>query len=141
MTPEVQKIIEQNKDHIRLLTGDKYIGCGLYSVSIDGKLVYIGKSTDMVTRIANHMYHIDYQDQPKTNKYVQLYRAKEDGHKVSFDLLLKCSESEVSVEEAKMIRQYLPALNTQIPKIENPKSYDTNKKAKTIKYEEILKDG
>ena len=139
MTEEIQKIIDHNKSVIEMATGDKYNGNGIYAIYIDKKLVYLGKSADMITRVANHMYHIDYQDQPKTNKYVQLYRAKEAGHKITFDVFMKCDE--IDVTEAKLIREYLPPLNIQIPKIDNPKSYDTNYKAKKITFEEIVENG
>jgi hypothetical protein len=34
---------------------DKYGHPGIYSISIEDKLVYIGKSRDMLVRISNHL--------------------------------------------------------------------------------------
>jgi hypothetical protein len=34
---------------------EKYGRPGIYSISIGDKLVYIGKSRDMLTRISNHL--------------------------------------------------------------------------------------
>ena len=45
----------------------KYLRPGLYSISIRDKLVYIGKSTDCLKRIASHIANI--QEGEKSHKY------------------------------------------------------------------------
>ena len=47
-------------------------------------------------------------------------------------------EEEIGEAEGFYIRQYLPALNTQIPKEDNWRKYDYNAAAATITLEEIL---
>jgi predicted GIY-YIG superfamily endonuclease len=46
---------------------EKYSKAGIYSISIDNKLVYIGKAKDMLVRIANHLKEIEVNT--KSNKY------------------------------------------------------------------------
>jgi hypothetical protein len=41
---------------------NKYLRAGLYSISIGDKLVYIGKSTDCLKRIASHIANIQQGD-------------------------------------------------------------------------------
>lgn len=43
------------KDLIKAGHGRKYYKPGIYSISIEDKLVYIGKSSNMLKRIASHM--------------------------------------------------------------------------------------
>lgn len=38
---------------------DKYGKAGIYSIFIGGKLAYIGKSRDMLSRIASHMVEME----------------------------------------------------------------------------------
>ena len=50
------------------------------------------------------------------------------------------SVEEIGEAEGFYIRQYLPALNTQIPKESDWRKYDYNANALTVTLEEILKD-
>jgi excinuclease UvrABC nuclease subunit len=52
---------------------DKYGKPGIYSISIEGKLVYIGKAKDMLVRIANHLREIE--ENRTSNKYRVLRQA------------------------------------------------------------------
>jgi predicted GIY-YIG superfamily endonuclease len=45
----------------------------VYSISIEDKLVYIGKAKDMLIRIANHLREIE--ENQKSNKYRVLRQA------------------------------------------------------------------
>ena len=67
----------------------KYSASGIYCIKIDGKIAYIGKSTNMYNRVASHI-----------------------------DVLLYCKEEDLTAAEGEYIRKYLPPLNTQIPKVE-----------------------
>lgn len=136
MTPSVKEIIEHYQTVIRQATGDKYEHSGIYQVFLNNKLVYVGRSSNMLQRIANHMYQIDVNQ--KTNKYIQLRGAREQGYGIRFDVLEYCSEEETPYREAYWINKYRPCLNTQIPKLDNPASFCYNKRAKTITYQEIV---
>ena len=70
------------------------------------------------------------------------------GHKVSFDILYYSPFTignemldDIGYREGEYIREYLPFLNTQIPKQENYHNYDYNKRAKYITLDSILYEG
>ena len=123
--------------------GDKYNHPGLYCIKIAGKLVYIGKSLNMLERIANHLAHIEFPQ--KTHKYQILAEARQRGYDVEFDVLyysqkqgLKDIELDIGEEEGRLIRKYKPALNYQIPKEGDFTHYTVNRMAKYITLERIL---
>ena len=123
--------------------GDKYNHPGLYCIKIQDKLVYIGKSLNMLERIANHLAHIEFPQ--KTHKYQILAEARQRGYDVQFDVLyysqkknLKDIELDIGNEEGRLIRKYRPALNYQIPKEGDYTKYTVNRMAKYITLERIL---
>lgn len=123
--------------------GQKYNKPGVYSISIAGKLVYIGKSLNMLERIANHIAHIEYPQ--KTHKYQILNQAKQEGYEVQFDVVYYSQqedkseiEKEIGNEEGRLIRKFMPALNYQIPKEEDYTHFTVNRRAKWVTLKEIL---
>ena len=123
--------------------GEKYHHPGIYSISIDGHLVYIGKSLDMLVRIANHMACIENPE--KTHKYEVLHQAQQRGLKIQFDTMYYSQETEeedikkdIGYEDGRLIREYKPALNYQIPKEEDYTHFTVNKRAKIVSLDEIL---
>ena len=101
----------------------KYEHAGIYSISIDDKLVYIGKSHNMLKRIAQHMVGIKNMSE---KKYGILAEHQREGRNVVFDVMYyakskkyKDIEEEIGQKEGELIRQYMPMLNTQIPKEDN----------------------
>ncbi len=96
----------------------------------------------MLWRLAEHYFAFR---QPKSHKYQILAEAKQKGHAVQFDVVCYATSSklsdvveEIGEAEGRYIRQYLPALNTQIPKESNWRKYDYNSHALTVTLEEIL---
>lgn len=125
---------------------DKYSKAGIYKISIDQKMVYIGKAKDMLVRIANHLTQIEQNT--VSNKYRVLRQAQEEGHKINFDVLYYCLcpqtegiENDLGFMEGELIRFYKPVLNYQIPKKEDYRKYTVNKTAKYITLQEILREG
>ena len=119
----------------------KYNRQGIYGIYAAGQLVYVGKSTDMLHRVASHILAIDgIGKDAVSNKYKLLAKAKESGLRVSFDVLeyIDGTKEDLDRAEAKWIRQELPILNTQIPKLAS-NGYYTNKKVKNMTYEEFEK--
>lgn len=122
--------------------GDKYSHPGLYCIKIAGVLVYIGKSLNMLQRIANHIAHIESPE--KTHKYQILNEARNRGYSVEFDVLYYSQaqadkiEQDIGEEEGRLIRQYRPALNYQIPKEGDYTKYTVNRRAKKVSLDEIL---
>ena len=99
---------------------DKYEFAGIYCIKIDNDIVYIGKSQNMLKRVVQHYVGIKSQSELK---YRILAEAHRKGHTINFDVLYYATQSgynavkeEIGTKEGEYIRQYKPALNTQIPK-------------------------
>ena len=114
---------------------------GIYKIMINGQIVYIGKSQNMLRRLAQHWVGIKTESE---RKYRILAEAKRHKHEVSFDVLYYAVElppfieEELGEKEGEFIRAEMPVLNTQIPKADNWRSYEINKIASTITLAEIL---
>lgn len=102
---------------------NKYECAGIYSISIDDELVYIGKSHNMLKRIAQHMVGIKLQTE---KKYVILAENQRAGRTIKFDVMYYAKEKdfykmqeEIGAKEGELIRRFMPRLNTQIPNEKN----------------------
>ena len=107
---------------------DKYEFAGIYCIKIDDDIVYIGKSHNMLKRVAQHYVGIKSQSELK---YRILAEAQRKGHTINFDVLYYATESgynavkdEIGTKEGEYIRKYKPALNTQIPKETDYRKFD-----------------
>ncbi len=107
---------------------DKYEHAGIYCIKIDDQIVYIGKSHNMLKRIAQHYVGIKKQHEPK---YRILAEAQRKRHTINFDVLYYAStggyfaiQDEIGTKEGEYIRKYKPVLNTQIPKKNDWRNFD-----------------
>lgn len=105
----------------------KYECAGIYSISIDDKLVYIGKSHNMLKRLAQHMVGIKLETE---KKYMILEEKKRGGCSINFDVMYYAKgedydsiDEEIGMREGELIREYMPPLNTQIPDKDNWRKY------------------
>lgn len=108
---------------------EKYEHAGIYCIKIDDKIVYIGKSANMLRRIAQHYAGIKKGTE---KKYRIISEAERKGHPISFDVLYYAKSrryadklAEIGEKEGDYLRKYNPILNTQIPKTENWERWDT----------------
>ena len=116
---------------------NKFAHAGIYCIKIDGNIVYIGKSMDMLRRMAQHYVGIRTGSE---KKYRIMAEAKRKGHIVNFDVLYYAKSRskvdkmvEIGEKEGAYIRQFQPILNTQIPKEDDWHQYDTQTiDAKTV---------
>ena len=118
---------------------DKYEHAGIYCIKIDETVVYIGKSYNMLKRVAQHYAAIQ---KPTEKKYRILAEAHRKRHAINFDVLYYAKAqdytsimAEIGEKEGEYIRQYMPILNTQIPKEDDWHKFDVN----TLDAREILK--
>lgn len=109
---------------------DKYEHPGIYCVKVEGQILYIGKSENMLKRVAYHYVGIQTGSE---KKYRLLSEIQRNGHKIEFDVLYYAQSTsaeaireEIGSKEGEFIRQYLPVLNTQIPKAEDWHKWNTN---------------
>lgn len=121
---------------------ERYQKAGLYSISIEDKLVYIGKSRNMLKRLSAHMANTETS---KSHKYEILRQARDRGLKIQFSPIyysLALTEQEIDddigFEEAKQIRNQKPPLNYQLPLLDNYHRFEVNKRANTIQLADIL---
>ena len=107
---------------------DKYEKAGIYCIKIDDNIAYIGKSHNMLKRVAQHYVGIQKQSELK---YRILAEAHRKGHTINFDVLYYATQSgynavkdEIGTKEGEFIRKYKPSLNTQIPKETDYRTFD-----------------
>lgn len=119
---------------------EKYEHPGIYCIKVDDEIVYIGKSHNMLKRVAQHYVGIQKQS---NKKYRILAEAQRKGHQITFDVLYYAQEGyysavtdEIGFMEGVYIREHTPILNTQIPKAENWHLFEVNK----VDAKSILKD-
>ena len=120
----------------------KYDHAGIYCIKIDDTIVYIGKSHNMLKRVAQHYAAIQGQTEKKYRIFAE---AQRKGHSINFDVLYDAKaryasaiKEEIGEKEGEYIRANRPALNTQIPKADNWRNYEINELASTITLSEIL---
>ena len=118
----------------------KYEFAGIYCIKVDETIVYIGKSSNMLRRIAQHYVGVQLQTE---KKYEILAEARRRGHNINFDVLYYAQSTryadklaEIGQKEGEYIRKYQPILNTQIPKEEDWHKFDNRK----IDVKSILND-
>ena len=115
---------------------------GIYCISIEGQIVYIGKSNNMLVRKAEHFVGMNTQSE---HKYEILNEARRHGLSVEFDVLYYAQArrgaaltEELGKKEGEYIRLYRPVLNTQIPKEDNWRKFNINKNAASVSLADIL---
>ena len=108
----------------------KYEHPGIYCIKVAGQIVYIGKSENMLKRIAYHYVGIKTGSE---KKYRLLSEIQRKGNTIDFDVLYYAKAKrtaaiceEIGRKEGEYIRQYRPVLNTQIPKAEDWHKWETN---------------
>ena len=121
----------------------KFQCAGVYIIFIDNKIAYIGKSKNILYRMAEHWASMT---NPIENKYKVLSEAASKNYKVRFDVLYQAKSQtiaeineEIGEREGYFIRKYKPPLNYQIPTEENWQRFTTNKKAQSVTLDQIMK--
>ena len=115
---------------------------GIYGIYINGHLVYIGKSTDMLWRLAEHYVGVKAQS---SHKYRLIAEAKRRGFAVTYKPLYYAVngtrleiQEEIGQKESEYIRKYRPILNAQIPNEDEWKQYEFNHAAADLSAEEFI---
>ena len=120
----------------------KFLSAGIYSITINNKIVYIGKSNNILYRMAEHWA---LTTNPKENKYKVLAEAKRRNYNVKFNVLYYAKsqtrteiEEEIGEREGYFIRLFRPPLNYQIPNEDNWRTYTGNRGALNISLDQIM---
>ena len=121
----------------------KYEHAGIYSITMNGVVVYIGKSKNMLWRIAQHYVGIRTLSE---HKYRLIAEAQRQGYTANFHVVCYAHsvrkadiEEELGEAEGYYIRKYKPILNTQIPNESNWRKFTLNKEAAEMTADEFIK--
>ena len=108
----------------------KYEHAGIYCIRQNNKIVYVGKSVNMLRRIAQHYVGIKTGSE---RKYRILAEVQGKGYGITFDVLYNATqanpaaiETEIGQKESEYINLYRPILNSQIPHEGNYRQYTKN---------------
>ena len=112
---------------------EKYAAAGIYTIGVADKVVYVGKSKDMLNRICNHIQHI--KDETEGHKYKLLKGIQNRGYTITFNVLEYCGNENLDEKEVYWINEIKPYLNSQFPYFD--KEGKVRWKTKSIKYETV----
>ena len=122
----------------------KYEHPGIYCIKLNERVVYIGKSVNMLERVAAHYVGIKTGSECKYRILAEA-RQKLDCP-IEFDVLYYAQKTgkddiieEIGQKEGELIRQYRPPLNTQIPKEEDWRKYEMKQIATVDELRQLLK--
>lgn len=87
------------------------IKSGIYSISIDGRVVYIGQSADLHSRALSHRYNILNSQELW---YPLMKNFLERGHEISFNIIESVSPKNLKQKEKDYIFLYQPLFNQQL---------------------------
>lgn len=121
---------------------EKYEHAGIYFIQLGKTIVYIGKSTNMLKRVAQHYVGIRLRTK---KKYCIMSDIQRQGHPITFGVLYYAKNTnylaidwEIGEKESEYIRELRPCLNTQIPKKENWQTFDVREIDEQAIYEQFL---
>ena len=103
---------------------------GIYAITIDDKVAYVGQSVDTLQRCKTHIYNTENAMLIKEKKYLLLLSAKLGGHNIDCRVLEYCEPNKLDELEAEYIEKYNPCLNILTPHGKND--------IKNLKIEEVL---
>ena len=117
---------------------EKYEHPGIYCIKLKGQIVYIGKSQNMLHRVAAHYVGINTGAAQKYRIIQEVAHELNCG--IQFDVLYRAQsknkediDEEIGQKEGELIRKHLPPLNTQIPKETNWRTWEV----KTLNADEV----
>lgn len=114
----IKEKIQEIYDATSQESKDKYEGkVGIYSITINNEVVYVGKSTNILNRWIAHKIHTTWPESRDYNsiKYSQMRRALELGYNINMAVIEFCTKDIIDDREKYWIRHYNPAFNTYVP--------------------------
>lgn len=88
---------------------------GIYAITIDNGIVYVGQSKDLYQRCSQHIYNIENAFFNKEKKYELLLAARIGGCRVDCQPIRYCEEEELREYEDRYIEELEPCLNILTP--------------------------
>ena len=87
------------------------IKSGIYSINIDGRIVYVGQSADLHSRALSHRYNILNSQELW---YPLMRNFLERGHEISFDIIESVNPKNLRQKEKDYIFLYQPLFNQKL---------------------------
>lgn len=88
---------------------------GIYAITIDDGIVYVGQSKNVYARCAQHIYHIENAVLNQEKKYLLLLSARLGGHRVDCYQIEICDQDVLTERENYYIEKFEPCLNILTP--------------------------
>lgn len=88
---------------------------GIYAITIDDYVVYVGQSKNMYQRCCSHIYNMENAILNQEKKYLLLLSAKLGGHKVDCVSFCICDPENLTELEDNFIEFCYPSLNILTP--------------------------
>lgn len=88
---------------------------GIYAITIDGYIVYVGQSKNVYERCSQHIYNTQNAVLNNEKKYLLLLSAHLGGHKIDCVGLEYVEIDALTEVEDKLIEKYTPCLNILTP--------------------------
>lgn len=88
---------------------------GIYAITIDNGIVYVGQSKDLYGRCSQHIYNMENAFFNKEKKYELLLAARIGGHRIDCYPIKYCPADELKEWEDKYIEELEPCLNILTP--------------------------
>ena len=88
---------------------------GIYAITVDGYVAYVGQSKDMQKECFRHISRALNKTPLSRRKYRILGDAWINKHAIDCKMLERCGESELNAKEKEMLKKYDPPLNTRMP--------------------------
>jgi predicted GIY-YIG superfamily endonuclease len=118
MLKEGTKVAEIYSKLVEMGLKEKYDFGGIYCIKIEDRIVYIGKSVNMLERIAQHEFEMKYAQGKLSNKYKVLREAGCRGYLIKFDVMYYTTRKrpeavmkDIGKKEGVLIRKHKPILN------------------------------
>lgn len=91
MNKSLETSINEWKYRINSAAPHKYDGAGIYCIKVDGIIVYIGKSTDMLHRVSSHIVNWTNPNSKEYKRpvYTTLRNFSNEGAAITFDVLCR----------------------------------------------------
>lgn len=88
---------------------------GIYAITVDGYVAYVGQSKDMQKECFRHISRALNKTPISRKKYRILGDAWINKHAIDCKMLERCGESELGAKEKEMLKKYDPPLSTRMP--------------------------
>lgn len=107
---QIEQYVEDNRLLLHCPTGS-----GIYGITINDMVVYVGQAKNIYRRCCQHIYNTQNAMLNNEKKYLLLLGAQLGGYSVDCQLIQECKEEELNEVENYYISKIKPMLNIITP--------------------------